>query len=382
MFNIVRFHFLQEKPILSNGIIATLVVITVLLFNLLFKFDGNITGFFRIGSEFPLSPYLNPETTFVYPNEVGHDGQQFLTIALDPTLLNPDTINALDAPNYRYRRILYPLLGYVFGLGQSPLIPWAMVLLNGTLIVLLVLVISLTLKAYNHSPPHGLWVLSIPSIWMAFILSTADLLSSFLLVLAVYFYRKGSPILTGISIAYLCLTRENLLIIWLAFVLCSIWERRWLQLLHLGWSWLPIALWSFAISRRSDLPTSSVLEQVFTYPLGGVFSKISLLFTQEIVAKTAFEWYNFFLLMLVFGATFWFCFRQLKLNKIVLICTAILTGLLLISNIKILGYYLDYLRVYMPAYFLLLLTLESHRVKTGLFAGASLSSLAFLVLHN
>ncbi|WP_265263597.1 AZOBR_p60025 family cell surface glycopolymer formation protein [Spirulina subsalsa] len=378
----MQFPLLRKSPILSNGIIATLVVIIVLLFNLWFKFDGNITGFFRIGSEFPLSPYLNPETTFIYPNEVGHDGQQFLTIALDPTLQNLDSINALDAPHYRYRRILYPLLGYVFGLGQSRLIPWAMVILNGILIVLLVLLISVTLQAYNYSPHYGLWVLSIPSVWMAFVLSTADLLSGFLLVLSIYFYRKSSPILTSISIAYLCLTRENLLIIWLAFVLCSIWERRWRQLVHLGWSWLPIALWSFVISRRSDFPESSVLEQVFTYPLGGVLNKISLLFSQEIVAKTLFEWYNFILLIVVLSATFWFCFRQIKFNKIVLICTAILTGLFLISSAKILGYYLDYLRVYMPAYFLLLLTLEAHQIKTGILGAVSLSSIAFLVLHN
>ncbi|WLT36996.1 hypothetical protein NON20_13125 [Synechocystis sp. B12] len=62
------------------------------------KFDGQITGFFRIGSVLPLSPLLNPAETLIYQGELGYDGQQFLTIALDPGLQNDDSIAPLIIP--------------------------------------------------------------------------------------------------------------------------------------------------------------------------------------------------------------------------------------------------------------------------------------------
>ena len=114
---------------LSVGI-ALMVAIAVGSYLLWGKFDGNITGFFRIGSELPLSPFLESSKTLMFQGELGYDGQQFLSIALDPGLSNPDTIAALDHPAYRYRRIVYPLLGYCLGWGNPGWIPWALVAVN------------------------------------------------------------------------------------------------------------------------------------------------------------------------------------------------------------------------------------------------------------
>jgi hypothetical protein len=60
----------------------------------------------------------------------GYDGQMFLSLGLDPGLRHEGTIAALDLPLYRYRRILYPLLGYLLGLGNPALIPYSMVAIN------------------------------------------------------------------------------------------------------------------------------------------------------------------------------------------------------------------------------------------------------------
>lgn len=104
-------------------LIALIVVIFVSLYFYFIKFDSNITGFFRIGSILPLSPFLNPENTLIYQGEIGYDGQQFLSLAFDPFLQNPETVNSLDHPIYRYRRILYPLVSYVLAFGNPSLIP-------------------------------------------------------------------------------------------------------------------------------------------------------------------------------------------------------------------------------------------------------------------
>ena len=51
-------------------------------------------------------------------NPSGFDGQFYAQVALDPLLLDPATKPALDAPAYRSRRILMPLMAYAGGLGQ------------------------------------------------------------------------------------------------------------------------------------------------------------------------------------------------------------------------------------------------------------------------
>ena len=50
---------------------------------------------------------MKKSSIFINKGEVGYDGQQFLTIALDPALKNIESISALDNPRYRYRRIMY-----------------------------------------------------------------------------------------------------------------------------------------------------------------------------------------------------------------------------------------------------------------------------------
>ena len=56
----------------------------------------------------------------------GYDGQFVYYIARDPLGAAP----RIDAPAYRYQRILYPLLARLAALGNSALIPWTLPLLN------------------------------------------------------------------------------------------------------------------------------------------------------------------------------------------------------------------------------------------------------------
>jgi len=62
--------------------------------------------------------------------EQGYDGQFVLAMALD---LSPArAAEALDAPAYRYQRILLPLSARLLGFGNPALIPWALLLVNLT----------------------------------------------------------------------------------------------------------------------------------------------------------------------------------------------------------------------------------------------------------
>jgi hypothetical protein len=61
--------FLEKNPEISNLVIGAIAVIGVVIYFYYFKFSGNITGFFRIGSVLPLSPFLIPDQTFIFQGE-------------------------------------------------------------------------------------------------------------------------------------------------------------------------------------------------------------------------------------------------------------------------------------------------------------------------
>ena len=60
----------------------------------------------------------------------GYDGQFYAQMAFDPLLRDPDTLKALDAPAYRTRRVLFPLLAHLVGLGRPAWVLHAYTTLN------------------------------------------------------------------------------------------------------------------------------------------------------------------------------------------------------------------------------------------------------------
>jgi hypothetical protein len=65
-------------------------------------------------------PQLRSVPIAVASDSSGYDGQFYAQIALDPLLRDPRTASALDAPMYRARRILTPLVAGLLGFGS----PW------------------------------------------------------------------------------------------------------------------------------------------------------------------------------------------------------------------------------------------------------------------
>src|SRR5574340_617734 len=73
------------------------------------NYRGNWTALFCTGSRFPLPPELAEEHVYVFPDSTGFDGQFYHLIAHDPALRRGFD-RYIDAPEYRSRRTLVPLL--------------------------------------------------------------------------------------------------------------------------------------------------------------------------------------------------------------------------------------------------------------------------------
>ena len=75
-------------------------------------------------------PQLADVPLYTYARQVGYDGQFYAQIAVAGNPFSRDLAHALDAPAYRERRILLPLVVHAVGLGRPRLIIQAFALAN------------------------------------------------------------------------------------------------------------------------------------------------------------------------------------------------------------------------------------------------------------
>ena len=366
------------------NLLITVVIVSAVVFYLYFvKFQGNITGFFRIGSILELSPFLDPETTKIYQGEIGYDGQQFLSLAFDPLLQNYETIAALDHPIYRYRRILYPLISYLFSFGNRTLIPYVMVSINYLSIIGIVWIISLYFQLNQKQKWQPLLTLCIPGVWIVLSLGTADLLSSLLLILSFYCYRYNKPIWTAVTISLACLTRETMLLIWLAILLTSLIQKKKEHSKQLLWAWIPPFLWTIYTSFL-HLPGAVRVKANFGYPFMGIYDKLISILIGGFKAKNLFEAYSFIMILVIFITIFIISARHRRENQLIQLSTLLYGAMFVMSSMTILSYYLDYSRVFMDVYFLLILSSTTNKISIKLVSllALGLGNFAFLTLHS
>ncbi|MBD2579435.1 glycosyltransferase 87 family protein [Oscillatoria sp. FACHB-1406] len=375
-----RFSLLFRNPV----ILGAIVVFSFALYLYIFKFQSNIYGFFRIGSVLPFSPYLELKKALIFNGELGFDGQQFLSIAFDPLLHNPDTLSTLDSPRLRYRRILYPLLSYVLGLGNVNLIPYVMVAINIASILGLTWIFTQYSKAKKW---RSLFLLCIPGVWIVLSLSTADLLNSLLTIAAFYCYQNSRIGRTAILLSLAYLTKEISVMMGLALILNSAWKRQGKQILYLGAAFIPTLLWNIYVLLRLKSQGFLGINENFGTPLLGITQKILALINGGFSIKNVYEAYAFFLLIVIFASNLVIAAKSLRENRVIGLATLLYGVLFISSSMAMLSYFLNYPRQYIDVYFLLLLTCcnrlpNFERLKLGLIAAAGIESVIFIFGHS
>jgi glycosyltransferase involved in cell wall biosynthesis len=242
------------------------------------KYGGNPTGLARIGDQLPLSPLLQGQPVLILEGKRGNDGQQFLTLALDPLQLEPGSSAALDNPIYRGKRLLYPLLAWLFGFGQPRLIPWTLGLLNVGAIALAAGLVAQWAQLEQRSALWGLAILALPGAWISLSLDTADLLATMLLLATALAWRQRRPGLLWASLSAALLSRETALLGWAASGFTALWERRWRWLLPLALVPMPLLGWIAALRGRFASTADGLLAALhFGWPGVGLLRKASQL---------------------------------------------------------------------------------------------------------
>ena len=260
------------------GILSTLAALVLMLLVVFGKYGGNPIGLARIGDQFPLSPRVAEQELVILAGKRGNDGQQYLALAMDPWQADPGTSQALDNPIYRGKRLLYPLLAWVLGFGQSGLIAWALAGLNVLAIGSAAALVALWAQQHQLTPQWGFAALLLPGYWVTLSLDTADLLATvgLLAVAVTWTAKQRGP--TALALAAALLSRETSLLVWASTGLSALWQRRWTWLLPLACVPLPLLLWTQALNSRFAQTRDGLLASVhFGWPGVGLFQKLGQL---------------------------------------------------------------------------------------------------------
>lgn len=361
---------------LRTAAIIVIVAVSLLLFH---RFNANITGFFSIGDQFPHSPYLEDQKLFLRTGGVGYDGQFFLTIALDPLLKNKDSIKALDNPRYRYRRILYPIAGYVLSAGRRSIIPYALLAINTACLIALAGIVSRYFKDNIRHNLIGLIALGNVGLWISLYYGTADLLATTFLAGAFLSWKDQKPFMLALCLSLACLTRETILLITAVFILAAIYERKTAALKHLAWCWLPAALWNLYVLCRLPNTADLVGIENMGLPFAGIAEKLR----QLCAANYHLDQYSFVLLILTL------CVLVIQsrglFKKAKILCGSIILYfcIFVLSKYALVNIFINYNRVFADVYLLLLLSMsiQPRRIKSFLLAGSCIQAFLFVIKH-
>jgi hypothetical protein len=141
-------------------------------------------------------------------SDPGYDGQFYYFIALDPTRAR----HYIDAPPYRYERILYPMLARFAALEQPAAVPWAMLLINWLAVGGGVLALAAWLSRRGVSPWLALLYGLFPGVLIALQRDLTEPLAYGLVALAVYLFDFGGRrgvLASGAAFGLAALTRET-----------------------------------------------------------------------------------------------------------------------------------------------------------------------------
>src|SRR3984893_11361557 len=155
------------------------------------------------------SSVIKLDPGYSYPaGESGYDGEFVYFIALDP-------VNAryyVDAPSYRYTRIVYPLLARALALGRPSLIPWTLLLINWLAIGGGTLTAALWLKRRGQPPWFALAYGFYPGLLVALQRDTTEALAYGLVALGIFLWDFGGRrriVWSALVFALAALTRET-----------------------------------------------------------------------------------------------------------------------------------------------------------------------------
>jgi hypothetical protein len=216
-----------------------------------FNYGGNVTALFCHGSKYPAPPSLAAEHLYVFPNSGGYDGQSYHYVAHDP-LCRTDICRSVPDPALRYPRILLPGMAYLLALGRAA---WIDAAYLGCNLLFLFLGAYWLAQLCGRPMLAALYVLA-PASLISLDRMVVDLaLTSLCLGFAVYL-DSDSPGKLYVVMAAAALCRDAGFVLFAAYALRLLAERRWSRAAIFATAVLPAAVWTWWV--RTHVPGGDI----------------------------------------------------------------------------------------------------------------------------
>lgn len=220
----------ELRPWMVVAVIALAYVIITLA-----RFDWNPMSMVIVGSVY--DPRVQNDSR-------GYDGQFSYQIAVDPLHAS----QYLDTPAYRYQRILYPILAWVISMGNPAAVPWVMLAINLTSLVLGTWLTEQIL--YHHGMPgwyallYGLYI----GLLMPVRLGLTEPLSFMLVQAGVLASLRRRSGLSAFAFGLACLARETAAVFAAGYAASLLFNKEYRRgVIFSLVSFLPMAAWQVVL---------------------------------------------------------------------------------------------------------------------------------------
>lgn len=177
----------------------------------------------------------------------GYDGQFVYYIARDPSTAE----RYLDAPAYRFQRILLPILGRWLALGHIALIPWTLLVINLMALAAGTALLEYLLRQYGASRWYALGYGFALGTFGAVRLSLPEPLAYALALGAVVLARQERWLYAAAALALAALAKETALIFTAGLALYLLSGRQWRTfVVFLSVAVLPFIMWQMILRWR------------------------------------------------------------------------------------------------------------------------------------
>lgn len=195
----------------------------------------------------------------------GYDGQFVYYIARDGWAALPH----LDAPGYRFARILYALLARGLSGGQPALLPWAMLAINYAAVLGATAAGAAWLKRQGTSPWWATAWAASAGVLFAYSRDCTEPLAYALALAGSAAWLSGRRA-AGLGLLALApLARETAVAFAAGLAVAAACERRWHDAARLAATALPLLAWLAWLAAHVPAPTAGVFRLLSLVPLAG-----------------------------------------------------------------------------------------------------------------
>ena len=237
-----------------------------------YNYGGNWTALFCTGSKFAPAPaQLRSEHIYQFPGSFGYDGQNYHYMAHDP-FLKRGFQSSIDAPRFRYRRILVSLSAWLLAGGQDRFVDRAYVAVIWFWVFAGALWTGLVARQRGAHAAWALAFLLVPAVVVSLDRLTVDVALAAITAGLIYYAGRQNWSAAAALCALACLVRESGLLLPAALAVWCVMERRWLRAAAMAVSVVPALAWYLYIGLHTT-PTGPD-DLVSAIPFAGILTRL------------------------------------------------------------------------------------------------------------